>query len=377
MLRRAESRADAGAGGGKKGRGNDSRDDSREDDESEVLIVFDHPFPLPAPRAQCAGRGVEGAPVQQRVLTLRGRCAARQLGSVSSSNDSWGEESEDERESLMEEGQTGQLARGGIEALPEVGRVQSETPLVPRGPHTVDTRVSVFGRICLESSVEAPCRTGAAGGGVLWECAGLRIANVMAHVPPPDGEGGYWFQDPIENRWEIESDSTTVSLHPTLPSIPYKVDTSRPSLRTNWTPRCHSQPPMHFLQCPRPLPVPCSSLHGAPDPPLPCLPPSPHRAPRQKSTAPLTRRVLRGVQVRLLRDHTRLVADLISDWGWAPPPRIPPSDPTKARLYFVSSNLQISLALQGRPSPRIACVCCSPARLGPWLRRDDARERAD
>jgi len=117
--------------------------------------------------------------VQQRVLTLRGRCAARQLGSVSSSNDSWGEESEDERESLMEEGPTGQLARGGIEALPEVGRVQSETPLVPRGPHTVDTRVSVFGRICLESSVEAPCRTGAASEG------GERSSSASSHSETP------------------------------------------------------------------------------------------------------------------------------------------------------------------------------------------------
>ena len=244
----------------------------------------------------------------------------------------------------MEEGPTGQLARGGIEALPEVGRVQSETPLVPRGPHTVDTRVSVFGRICLESSVEAPCRTGAAGGGVLWECAGLRVANVIAHVPPLDGEGGYWFQDPIENRWEIESDATTVS----LPSPPCKAP-------------CKVA---HFLQWPHAA-APCSSLHGAPDPPLPCLAPSPHRAPRQKPTAPLTRRVRRGVQVRLLRDHTRLVADLIGDWGWAPPPRIPPGDPTKARLYFVPSNLQISLALQGPPPPPSPVCAVRPRGWAP------------
>ena len=36
----------------------------------------------------------------------------------------------------------------------------------------------------------------------------------------------------------VQVPSAELPPHPPLPSLPYKVDTSRPSLRTNWTRRC-------------------------------------------------------------------------------------------------------------------------------------------
>jgi len=47
------------------------------------------------------------------------------------------------------------------------------------------------------------------------------------------GAGG----EPLDPRARPEDPARS---HPPPPSLPYKVDTSRPSLRTNWTRRCFS-----------------------------------------------------------------------------------------------------------------------------------------